>query len=207
MLTEIDWGLYLLAAMALTIAPGPDNLLVLALGLTQGRRAALGAAWGMASGNIVHTLLVAGGVAALLAASPAALTVLKLTGAGYLGWLAAQSWRAPPPTLGAAPERSTWGWYRRGVVMNLLNPKVVLFFLAFIPPFLPVGTPDPALATIALGAVFIAQVVVIFSGIALLAGALGRWWQGHPQAQRWAPRATAGMLATLALLLVVDALR
>jgi threonine/homoserine/homoserine lactone efflux protein len=206
MSAEVDWLLFLAAALAITLAPGPDNLLVLSLGLTAGRGIALATAWGMASGNLVHTVAVALGLAAFLAALPGGLVALKLLGAAYLGWLAWGSWRAPPPAATAVTpgDRATpLRWFRRGLVMNLLNPKVILFFLAFLPPFVPAGAARPGFVVLGLGGVFFAQAMVLFSLLALGAGALGRWWQGRPAVRRLAPRLTALILAVLALTLLL----
>jgi len=208
MFVDVDWMLFLLGSVAITLAPGPDNLLVLSLGITAGRRPALATAWGMACGNWVHTAAVALGLASLLAASPTILRFIQLGGAAYLGWLAWRSWQAPPPTEQVCDpsSRGLGQWFRRGLTMNLLNPKVLLFFLAYLPPFIPENSPSPARLTIALGTVFVLQVMVLFSTIALGAGAIGMWWRRHPAMMRTAPQSTAAVLATLALILLVSAL-
>ena len=127
-------------ALLLALAPGPDNLFVLMQSATGGRRAGFAVVTGLMLGLLVHTVAVALGLAALFAASTAAFTVLKLLGAAYLLYLAWGAWRAPAALArsdDAAPAKPL-PWSRlmaRGVVMNLTNPKVLLFFLALLPQF------------------------------------------------------------------------
>ncbi len=196
---------FLGAAVAVTLAPGPDNLFILTLGATQGRRPALALAWGMSAGNAVHTAAVALGLAGLPAASPALYGALRVAGVLYLLWLAAQAFRAaarPPGAAAsvAAPTRLAGGlrWFRRGLLMNLLNPKVLVFFLAFLPQFVPADSPRPALVVAFLGSLFIAQVLVLFSALALAAGSLQPLWVGHPTLARGAHGLTGSVLLLLA---------
>ncbi|HNQ58437.1 MAG TPA: LysE family translocator, partial [Candidatus Desulfobacillus denitrificans] len=131
---------FLAAAALITLAPGPDNLSVLSLGLSRGRRAGIGFGLGCALGCFIHTLLATLGVTALIAASDTAFTLLKLAGAAYLVWLGIGALRSPGATLaadaGAAPADDPMRPYlMRGFVANAINPKVALFFLAFLPQF------------------------------------------------------------------------
>lgn len=203
-MASIDWPIFLLAAIGITVAPGPDNLFVITVGMARGRKEALALAWGMALGNLGHTLAVTLGVAVVLTSTPLVFVTFKTLGATYLGWLAWQAWRTPIQTNpdSTIAQQSVARWFRRGVIMNLLNPKVALFFLAFLPPFVPSETDSPATATMILGGVFIAQVIVVFSIFALAAGTIGNRWRNHPQLLRWAPRLTAVFLAALAVFLL-----
>lgn len=170
---EIDTLLYFLtASVLLTLAPGPDNMYLLAKSLASGARSGVALSAGLASGIVFHTGLVILGVAALIQSSPLAFASLKFIGAGYLLYLA---WKAFHETgelqMGQAEASSSYGGvYRRGVLMNILNPKVLLFFLAFLPQFVNTESPDLAWHIAMLGAVFALQAFVIFSFLALCAG-------------------------------------
>lgn len=165
---------FLLVSSALTLAPGPDVLFLASQGVAGGPRAGLAAALGLSSGLLVHTLLAALGASAVFAASPAAFTALKLAGTGYLLWLALGAFREKPgPRPPSGKLSGHLALYRRGVIMNLLNPKVALFFLALLPQFVSParGPVRPQMAV--LGLVFMAQVIVIFGSIGYLSGRLG----------------------------------
>ena len=124
-------------ALLLCIAPGPDNLFVLAQSALYGRAAGLRITLGLCTGLIVHTAAVTLGVAAFIKATPLAFDALRLAGAAYLLYLAWQALRAAPgePVPGTAARPRGWQLYRRGIIMNVTNPKVSLFFLALLPQF------------------------------------------------------------------------
>lgn len=165
---------FLAVSIALTVAPGPDVLFLAAQGVAGGPKAGLAAALGLSSGLLVHTLLAALGVSAVFAASPAAFTALKLAGTGYLLWLAWGAFRERPGAGPAAEKLSgQLALYRRGVIMNLLNPKVALFFLALLPQFVDPAKGGVRLQMAALGLVFMAQVIAVFGSIGYLSGRLG----------------------------------
>ncbi|MBP5200135.1 MAG: LysE family translocator [Schwartzia sp.] len=167
---------FLLTSALLTIAPGPDNMYLLAKSLADGPKSGVALAGGLASGIFVHTTLVLLGVAALIQSSPAALSALKYGGALYLFYLAWFSFRAKNELrLGAADtSKNLFSLYRRGVLMNVLNPKVLLFFLAFLPQFISTenGTAEKQIAL--LGFLFAVQAFLIFSAVAVCAGRLRR---------------------------------
>lgn len=163
------------AAVLLALAPGPDNIFVLTQSALHGRGSGLAVVLGLCTGLIGHTLAVALGVAVIFQTSAAAFTVLKLAGAAYLLYLAWQAFRAPAAGLpaangGAVPFGSL---YRRGIIMNLTNPKVSLFFLAFLPQFADPARGPLSVQMIVLGIVFILATVLVFGAIAILAGMLG----------------------------------
>lgn len=195
------------ASVLLALVPGPDNVFVLLHAAVHGARAGLLVVLGLCSGLLFHTAAVALGLAALLAASPAAFTALKALGAAYLLWLAWLSWRAPAglgtgesmPVLGA---RQT---YLRGVLMNVSNPKVALFFLAFLPQFVEATTGPVALQILQLGGVFMLATLLTFGTIALLAGRFGRLLQASPRAQVGLNRLASVVFAGLALKLALGA--
>ena len=192
------------ASVLLALVPGPDNLFVLLHAAAHGARAGLLVVLGLCTGLLFHTAAVALGLAALLAASSAAFTLLKAVGAAYLVWLAWLSWRAAagiaatetPPPLGA---RKT---YLRGVLMNISNPKVALFFLAFLPQFVDPAGGAVALQILQLGGVFMLATLITFGAIALLAGRFGQLLQNSPRAQVRLNRAASVVFASLALRLV-----
>lgn len=161
-------------SVALTMAPGPDVIFLTSQGLAGGPRAGLSVALGLSSGLLVHTTLAALGVSAVFAASPAAFNAVKIAGAAYLVWLAWGAFREKPLAAGRARlAGSPAALYRRGVIMNLLNPKVSLFFLALLPQFVTPGKGPMHVQMMLLGLVFMAQVVVVFGSIGYLSGLLG----------------------------------
>ena len=174
-----DLFLFLLAAMTLTLAPGPDNIYVLTRGIAQGRKAGLVAAAGFCSGLIFHTLLAVLGFAALIKAYPPAYHALQYAGAAYLAYLGVRTLRSASSGIalsadgqGAAAvplRRIHW----QSVLANMLNPKVTLFFIAFLPQFVQREAGHEALQMLILALVFIVQAFVIFSAIALFSGAVG----------------------------------
>ncbi|MCB5364310.1 LysE family translocator [Pusillimonas sp. CC-YST705] len=200
-------------AVLLAFAPGPDNVFVLMQSATYGRRAGLFVVLGLCTGLIGHTVAVTVGLAALFAASTTAFTLLKLAGAAYLLYLAWGAWRARPevsdPTAGHdAPKPaklapSGWALFRRGIIMNLTNPKVSLFFLAFLPQFTSPARGSVALQTISLGALFMLATLLVFGAIAFFSGLFGERIQGSAKAQLWLNRFAAvvflGLAARLAL--------
>ncbi|HOX24375.1 MAG TPA: LysE family translocator [Candidatus Krumholzibacteria bacterium] len=202
-MTAADLGPYLLACVLLTVAPGPDNVLVVSLGLARGRRPAVLAAWGMVSGVLVHTTAAALGISAVLAASPLAFRAVQFGGAAYLVYLAwrmlRERGRGPDARADRAPIGG-WALYRRGFLMNVLNPKVALFFLAFLPQFVRRDGATPVwLQMITLGLLFMAQAFVIFTMFGLFAGVLGDTIARRPWIQRLFDWLAAGVFFALAI--------
>jgi threonine/homoserine/homoserine lactone efflux protein len=161
---------YLAAAVALILAPGPDTMYVLARGF-QGPDAGVRSALGVATGVLGHTLAAALGVSALLKAAPTAFTLLKYAGAAYLLYLAAQALRTEEfdPTTATETGES----FRRGVLVNALNPKVALFFLAFLPGFAGTG-PDAPTRMAVLGVLYALVTAVYLSSVALASNRAGQ---------------------------------
>ncbi len=164
--------LFMAAGWLLNLTPGPDVLYIVTHALRSGVRAGIVAALGIVSGCFVHVLAAALGVSALLAASATAFTVLKFLGAGYLLWMGIRllfSKAAPLDLAGGSAEAQLWRVYRRGFLTNLLNPKVALFFLAFVPQFIRPDAPDKALSFLLLGLIFNINSLPINFGYAWLA--------------------------------------
>jgi threonine/homoserine/homoserine lactone efflux protein len=187
-LPDSNITLFVAASLAVIIAPGPDNVYVLTRGLAQGREVALASAWGMCSGLLFHTTLAALGLSAILARSAVAFSVVKYAGAVYLMYLGMRallskeeaSPREEEPTMGLQ------SFFMRGLIMNLLNPKVAVFFLAFLPQFAEPaeGSGGVTLQLLALGLTFALLSVLVFSAIALFASILGDRVSRNPRFAR-----------------------
>lgn len=163
---------FLIASMLLTIAPGPDIMYLLAKSLADGARSGISLALGLTTGLIFHTSLVIIGVAAIIQQSPLAFAILKYAGAAYLLYLAWGAFHAQGNLKLNAVNKSGsyFKLYRRGVIMNVLNPKVLLFFLAFLPQFVNLNSNSVSLQIAFLGFIFGLQTLVIFSLVAICAG-------------------------------------
>jgi threonine/homoserine/homoserine lactone efflux protein len=175
-------GLFLVASALLTIAPGPDILYVLTRGVAQGRAAGIAAALGFATGCIFHTALAALGVAALIRSSDLAFNLVRYAGAAYLAWIGIQALRnrAAFSLQGAGSAKGLGLIYRQSVLGNMMNPKVTLFFLAFLPQFVEAKAGHVGLQMALLGAIFMVQTAVIFSAVALFSGWIGTWMRRRP---------------------------
>lgn len=196
---------FLGASLALTIAPGPDNTFIVAQGISRGRKAAIVTALGMCSGISVHTTAAALGISALLYSSATAFQILKFAGAGYLLYLAWKSLKEQQIMLphGVSDGRSFRSLFRRGFVMNVINPKVALFFLAFLPQFVSPGSEQAPLQMFLLGLLFMGQAVVVFSIIGWLSGSVGNLILKRPRIARWFGWLTAGVFASLGIRLAL----
>ena len=167
---------FLLASVLLTLAPGPDIMYLLAKSLADGARNGVALAAGLSSGILFHTTLVILGVAALIQGSPVALAALKYLGALYLLYLAVGAFRDKSDLKleNAGPPENRLALYRRGILMNVLNPKVLPFFLTFLPQFVPADTETVGRQIALLGLLFAVQAFLIFSAVAFCAGRLRR---------------------------------
>ena len=195
---------FFVASVLLSLAPGPDNLFVLAQSALGGRGAGLAVTLGLSTGLIGHTTAVAIGVAAIFQSSAFAFHMLKLIGASYLLYLAWGAFRASSeklPDLGEKPPGKL-KLYRRGIIMNLTNPKVSLFFLAFLPQFTDPEKGALTLQIMALGGIFMVATLLIFGAIAFLAGSLGQWITRSEKGQRILNRVAGVFFAGLALTLI-----
>ena len=201
-----DLLLFMTAVLVLNATPGVDFALTLARTLQGGARAGMAAALGICSGAAVHVAVAAFGLAALLAASAAAFTLLKWLGALYLLWLAfgmaRAAWRGSArPAVNAVRSRARGADFRAGLLTNVLNPKVALFALAFVPQFIAPGTPDKTLAFLGLGALFVVQSAVFLFVLVALAARLRRL-PAPASAGRWLNGIGAALFAALAVRLI-----
>jgi threonine/homoserine/homoserine lactone efflux protein len=191
-------------AVLLALTPGPDNLFVLMQSALWGRACGMLVVLGLCTGLIGHTVAVAIGLAAVFAASETAFTVLKLAGAAYLVYLAWGALRTRGAVAAAdqPTQQSKAQLYRRGIIMNLTNPKVSLFFLAFLPQFTSPARGSVALQTISLGSLFMLATLLVFGAIALFSGFLGERIQRSEKAQLVLNRTAGVVFLGLALKLV-----
>lgn len=189
----------------LGLAPGPDNLYVLTQSVLRGKAAGFTITCGLCTGLLVHTTAVTLGLATLLSASPKAFFVLKVIGAGYLLWLAWQAFKTKTIADGVlvSEQLTRRQLYKRGILMNISNPKVSIFFLAFLPQFIQPEKNPAALQTILLGLVFIAATLLVFGSIALLAGLLQEVFRHYPKVQLTLQRTAGALFLFLALKLIL----
>ena len=203
---QVDTQLvFFMASILLALTPGPDNLFVLAQAAQHGKLAGISVTMGLCTGLLVHTAAVALGVAAIFQASAVAFALLKYIGAAYLLYLAWQSFKAAAAASGPQQTRSLSfsGLYGRGIIMNITNPKVSLFFLAFLPQFT-----DPARGPLVpqillLGVLFIISTILIFGGISFLAGGIGARLRKSAKAQILLNRLAACVFIALAVKLAM----
>jgi threonine/homoserine/homoserine lactone efflux protein len=161
-------ALFLAAGLALNLTPGPDMLYVAARGANEGRSAGVVSALGIGVGTLVHVTLVAAGLAALLATVPVAYLALRLGGAAYLIYLGVRALRGGPhASVGRLAPAPLAAIFRQGVITNVLNPKVALFFLAFLPQFVDPSRGSPALQVVALGLLFDVSGTLVNLAVAL----------------------------------------
>ncbi|KJR97335.1 MAG: threonine transporter RhtB [Desulfobulbaceae bacterium BRH_c16a] len=194
-----------MASTLLALTPGPDNLFVLAQAAQRGKMAGIAVTGGLCTGLLVHTAAVALGVAAVFQASSLAFSLLKYIGAAYLLYLAWQSFRAGADTEdGSSAVRIGFTrLYGRGIVMNVTNPKVSLFFLAFLPQFTDPSSGPLLPQILALGLLFILSTVLIFGGISILAGGLGAQFRKSARAQVILNRLAGTVFVALAVKLAL----
>jgi threonine/homoserine/homoserine lactone efflux protein len=207
MLNESQILSFLLTTVLLTATPGPDNLMVLSIGISNGRRAGMAFGLGCAVGCLSHTLLAVVGVSAILAASPTAFMLLKWTGGAYLLWLGIQALRhagtgqLPSGSLQHKPLRSL---FLQGLIANAINPKVVLFFLSFLPQFVIEAQGHVEWQLGLLGALFSLQAAILFGVLGYFSGAIGIGLSRRPAAGRWLDRAAGAIFVALGLRMMVS---
>ena len=220
-------GAFVVAGLLLNLTPGPDLLYASTRAGAHGARAGWIAALGIGAGGLVHVALGALGVTALIAASPGAFAALKLAGAAWLAWIGARMLLAPSPSVGApatggrapspapaseAPPRAA-AILREAVLVAALNPKVALFFLAFVPQFIDPASPHPALAFVLLGVLFVVNGTLVTGAVGTLTAAAAASLRTGPTDRGWRrvaaplaallPRAVGAVLLGLGLRLAV----
>lgn len=197
---------FIAASALLAFVPGPDNIFVLTQSALSGRKAGLLVTLGLCSGLIVHTVAVAAGVAAIFQVSILAFTLLKIIGAAYLLYLAWGAFRAKAEDIGAdgAKTLSNVALYQRGIIMNVTNPKVAIFFLAFLPQFTNPEAGNVSWQIVQLGGLFMITALLCFSLIAILSGFLNQWLSQSPKAQTTLNKIAGTVFVALALKLLMS---
>ena len=193
------------ASLLLALVPGPDNIFVLTQSIFQGKKSGLVIMLGLCTGLIFHTLAVTFGVAVIFQTSAIAFTILKIVGAMYLLYLAWQIFNAPSEKIDNKNNSISIDYkklYYRGIIMNITNPKVSIFFLAFLPQFT-----NPALGTVSLqmlflGALFIIATILIFGSIALLSGSLSKVFNKSEKSQKFLNKLASFVFLGLAIKLI-----
>jgi len=186
------------AALALNLTPGADMMFCLGQGMRFGPRASVAASAGVALGGMVHVTLAGLGLGAVVAALPWAFDVIRWIGVGYLLWLAVQTWRSSGAA--ATPVPAPKSAFRSGLIVNLTNPKVILFVLAFVPQFVVPEAGPVLLQFLMLGSVLSLGGLIINALVGVFAGGLGRRMVGGGQALRWI---SSGIFVALAARLAV----
>ena len=197
------WLGFLLAAVLIAITPGPGAVLSMSIGMRYGYRSALLAILGLQAALLLQLVVVALGLGALLAASETAFGLLKLAGAAYLIWLGVQKWRAPVAAVVAASgDLSKRGLFVQGLLVNLTNPKAIVFIGALVPQFIDPAQPVAAQYAV-IAATLCATDVIVMSGYAVLALQMGRWL-GEARHVRWQNRIFGAVFVTAGSMLAVS---
>ena len=202
-----NYWLFIVSGLLLNITPGQDTFYIVGRSISQGRRAGILSALGISTGCLVHTLAAAFGLSAVLAASSQAFTMVKWIGAAYLiylglGMLVTKA-SAGKEIAGDQPVRG-WVIYRQGILTNVLNPKVALFFLAFLPQFVEAGSPSKVLAFLILGVTFVFNGTLWCLVLVWFASAFSRRLRERPAAGSWLKRAAGALFVGLGLKLALE---
>ncbi|MBP9490303.1 MAG: LysE family translocator [Aliarcobacter sp.] len=195
------------ASLLLALIPGPDNIFVLTQSIFQGKKSGLIIMLGLCTGLIFHTLSVAFGVAVIFQTSEIAFTILKIIGAMYLLYLAWQIFNAPIEKIDIKNKNITIDYkklYYRGIIMNISNPKVSIFFLAFLPQFTNPSLGFAPLQMLLLGALFIFATILIFGLIALLSGSLSKIFNKSEKSQKILNKLASFVFLGLAVKLITS---
>lgn len=197
---------FTIASVLITATPGPDNLMVLSMSVSKGRRQGIAFGLGCAVGCLSHTLLAVLGVSAFVAATPIAFTVLKWIGGSYLVWLGVNALRSAGDVAKVSGvdsrQASARQLFLKGMFANAINPKVVLFFLSFLPQFVVAEQGNIGVQLGVLGVVFAVQAGVLFAALAFFAGSIGDWLTRQPRSRQWLDRIAGVVLVGLGLRMV-----
>lgn len=206
LLTSEQFFGFLSASLLITMSPGPDNLMVLSIGASKGRRLGMAFGLGCGLGCLSHTVLAALGISALIAASPLAFTALKVAGGAYLIYLGSQALRSSGRMAIVQDDgvsTSVWRLFGKGMFANAINPKVVMFFLAFLPQFVVNARGDAPLQIAQLGLTFTLQAAMLFGALGYFAGHVGTWLNRHASAGLWLDRLAGTVFVGLGFKLII----
>ena len=203
---EANWFLFLAASVAVIATPGQDMILVMSRSITHGTRAGIATAAGVSLGLIVHTALATLGLGALLRTSEWLFTAIKFVGAAYLLYLGCQLLltRTAQLTATASARQSQLRLFATGAASNISNPKIAVFYFAFLPQFVSPGTSDATLTIFTLGVVFAGLTFLIKGPVAVFAGRLSSWFQSRPNALLWLYRFSGLVMVGLAFRLALS---
>ncbi|MGA7814577.1 LysE family translocator [Caballeronia sp.] len=212
MLGITGFTLFVAAVMLLNVTPGPDTAYIVGRSVAQGRGAGVVSALGISAGCVVHTLACAFGLTALLAASATAFTIVKFAGAIYLIYLGVrllfvrpseEAGKTEQASVRSAPK-SLRQLFTQGFVTNVLNPKVVLFFVSFFPQFVAADSPNKVVTFLALGSVFVLMSTVWNTFVAWIAGSVTQRFSGKPAVKKWLDRVVGSAFVSLGLKLATS---
>ena len=205
LINSTDLLVFLTAAVSLNLTPGNDMMYVLGQSLKGGPRTGISASLGIAGGSLIHLGFVALGVAVILAQHPFVFDAIRYIGAGYLLWIAYTTITTPLAALSPDNKsRSTFAAFRDGVLVNLFNPKIIVFMFAFLPPFVRPENGSPLLQLFILGMIFNVGGTAINCLVALFAGRIGAALSTSLNFRRWFSRISAGLFLLLAARLVFE---
>lgn len=202
-----DFVIFVTAGILLNLTPGPDTLYILGRSIAQGRMAGVASVLGMSTGGLVHTVAAALGLSAILAASTTAFVVVKLAGAAYLVYLGVRmlATKSSPSVVPSAFPSAGFGVvFRQGLTTNVLNPKVALFFVAFMPQFIAVDSPAKIAAFVTLGASFIATGALWGFVLAWFASSLSARIRGNTTAAHAVRRGVGALFVLLGIRLATS---
>ena len=205
LINSTDLLVFLTAALSLNLTPGNDMMYVLGQSLKGGARSGISASLGIAGGSLVHLGFVALGVAVILARYPLLFDLIRYAGACYLLWIAYTTLTSPMSALAQdEKQRSTFAAFRDGVLVNLFNPKIIVFMFAFLPPFIRTENGSPLFQLLILGTIFNVGGTIINCLVALFAGKIGAALSTSLNFRRWFSRISAGLFLLLAARLVFE---
>lgn len=206
--TLAHWSTFFIAAVLLNLSPGPDMAFILAQTAKNGQRSGFAAMFGIWSGAFFHVLLAAVGLSAILATSATAFTFVKWIGAFYLVWLGIQAFRSKGASYSSdaeATKSSNLKIFRQGVLVSVLNPKVAIFFLAFLPQFVVVGAGPESAQLFLHGALIIVVAAFIELPLVILGAKLTRYLDRNPSIAAWMDRGLGTLFIGLGTRLALSA--
>ncbi|RZT93590.1 LysE family translocator [Rivibacter subsaxonicus] len=205
-MVEVTWLLFIVASLVLIVTPGQDMILVMSRSIAQGAAAGVATAAGVSVGLVGHTVLATLGLGALLRTSEWLFLALKLVGAAYLVYLGIQLLRAQKQELAmsAVAPRPLWRLFLDGALSNISNPKIAVFYFAFLPQFVLPGAAHPTLGIFVLGLAFAALTFMVKGPVGLGAGLLSGWLRSRPRVLAWIYRTSGAVLIGLGLKLAFE---
>src|SRR5262245_41418228 len=206
MMADVSWLLFLAASLVVILSPGQDMVLVFSRGLGQGARAGIATAAGVSTGLLGHTVLAAFGLGAILKTSETLFLVLKFVGAAYLIYIGIRLLLtgASHLEMRTSAARPIARLFREGALSNLSNPKVAMFYFAFLPQFVPASAEHPTTIVFVLGVVFAALTFLIKAPVGYFSGTLSTWLGSRPSVLKWISRTSGTILIGLGLRLALE---